>query len=115
GSRGAPIHYHFSGRLAPQRGGLPMPDADLHFDQQRAIERLLRFLAVEGTTGHEKAIGAEVASALAEAGVPRRAMRLDGAAARIPLPTQTGNLRSEEHTSELQSRGHLVCRLLLEE
>src|SRR5690625_6899535 len=25
-----------------------------------------------------------------------------------------GDLRSEEHTSELQSRGHLVCRLLLE-
>src|SRR5690625_801003 len=24
------------------------------------------------------------------------------------------NVRSEEHTSELQSRGHLVCRLLLE-
>src|SRR5207253_5264154 len=24
------------------------------------------------------------------------------------------NDRSEEHTSELQSRGHLVCRLLLE-
>src|SRR5690625_5515699 len=27
-----------------------------------------------------------------------------------PRPT----IRSEEHTSELQSRGHLVCRLLLE-
>src|SRR3712207_7585095 len=27
---------------------------------------------------------------------------------------QTGNLRSEEHTSELQSRQYLVCRLLLE-
>src|SRR5437870_9136785 len=26
----------------------------------------------------------------------------------------TYGLRSEEHTSELQSRGHLVCRLLLE-
>src|SRR5437870_8826738 len=26
----------------------------------------------------------------------------------------TGTVRSEEHTSELQSRGHLVCRLLLE-
>src|SRR5690625_5182070 len=26
----------------------------------------------------------------------------------------TNHLRSEEHTSELQSRGHLVCRLLLE-
>src|SRR5690625_6524174 len=25
-----------------------------------------------------------------------------------------GILRSEEHTSELQSRGHLVCRLLLD-
>src|SRR3989442_11426216 len=25
-----------------------------------------------------------------------------------------GNFRSEEHTSELQSRPHLVCRLLLE-
>src|SRR5215208_8132384 len=25
-----------------------------------------------------------------------------------------GSSRSEEHTSELQSRGHLVCRLLLE-
>src|SRR5439155_23358033 len=25
-----------------------------------------------------------------------------------------GRHRSEEHTSELQSRGHLVCRLLLE-
>src|SRR5439155_22201685 len=28
--------------------------------------------------------------------------------------TRGGFLRSEEHTSELQSRGHLVCRLLLE-
>src|SRR6266508_6371855 len=30
---------------------------------------------------------------------------------RIALRSRT---RSEEHTSELQSRGHLVCRLLLE-
>src|SRR5439155_19790332 len=29
-------------------------------------------------------------------------------------PTQIKYRRSEEHTSELQSRGHLVCRLLLE-
>src|SRR5207253_4887344 len=27
---------------------------------------------------------------------------------------EPGKYRSEEHTSELQSRGHLVCRLLLE-
>src|SRR5690625_5316991 len=30
----------------------------------------------------------------------------------IKNPVSVG--RSEEHTSELQSRGHLVCRLLLE-
>src|SRR5690554_7582463 len=29
-------------------------------------------------------------------------------------PLQFAPLRSEEHTSELQSRPHLVCRLLLE-
>src|SRR5690625_5768096 len=32
----------------------------------------------------------------------------------ILIEIDSGNLRSEEHTSELQSRGHLVCRLLLE-
>src|SRR5207253_10950108 len=32
-----------------------------------------------------------------------------GVSGRWPFPP-----RSEEHTSELQSRGHLVCRLLLE-
>src|SRR3712207_7279115 len=30
------------------------------------------------------------------------------------LPRARGELRSEEHTSELQSRQYLVCRLLLE-
>src|SRR5207253_9365098 len=36
-----------------------------------------------------------------------------GEVARIEFSPLGGN-RSEEHTSELQSRGHLVCRLLLE-
>src|SRR5690625_3466725 len=31
-----------------------------------------------------------------------------------PVPEVAPTVRSEEHTSELQSRGHLVCRLLLE-
>src|SRR5689334_23431508 len=30
------------------------------------------------------------------------------------LTTPAGELRSEEHTSELQSQFHIVCRLLLE-
>src|SRR5690625_6524998 len=31
-----------------------------------------------------------------------------------PAAPELSSGRSEEHTSELQSRGHLVCRLLLE-
>src|SRR2546425_5250804 len=31
-----------------------------------------------------------------------------------PLRSTTGSMRSEEHTSELQSLAYLVCRLLLE-
>src|SRR2546430_10289980 len=31
-----------------------------------------------------------------------------------PAPQGQGGLRSEEHTSELQSQSNLVCRLLLE-
>src|SRR3712207_7196455 len=33
---------------------------------------------------------------------------------RRPLPVDVTERRSEEHTSELQSRQYLVCRLLLE-
>src|SRR5436305_8622570 len=33
---------------------------------------------------------------------------------RMVLYSTIRNVRSEEHTSELQSRPHLVCRLLLE-
>src|SRR2546422_2052266 len=32
----------------------------------------------------------------------------------FPIGVDTSRFRSEEHTSELQSRLHLVCRLLLE-
>src|SRR5690625_5328614 len=30
-----------------------------------------------------------------------------------PVSAEAAESRSEEHTSELQSRGHLVCRLML--
>src|SRR5437870_10326956 len=40
---------------------------------------------------------------------PQRRCEDDGVIRPVP-----GTQRSEEHTSELQSRGHLVCRLLLE-
>src|SRR5690625_5936267 len=49
---------------------------------------------------HENRI--EAVGAANEVDVPEGAYVMDAAG------------RSEEHTSELQSRGHLVCRLLLE-
>jgi tripeptide aminopeptidase len=69
-----------------------MPELTLSFDADAAIDRLMRFLAVEGITGQEKAIAATVARALREVGVPAKAIRYDSAHATIPLPTQTGNL-----------------------
>jgi len=69
-----------------------MARADTAFELDAAIARLLRFLAIEGITGQEGAIGREVVNALAEVGVSRKIMHFDTANARIPLPTQTGNL-----------------------
>src|SRR2546422_5938312 len=51
-------------------------------------------------------------------GVHRMDVRIDGAGWIVPTGTtrvvDDFDGRSEEHTSELQSRLHLVCRLLLE-
>src|SRR5206468_12614636 len=50
----------------------------------------------------------------------RQVLQSNGGESVAELPTHTeeikvgGELRSEEHTSELQSRSDLVCRLLLE-
>src|SRR2546430_3781931 len=51
--------------------------------------------------------GDEVAAANAARVLHRLQHRIDGA-------ESSGNVRSEEHTSELQSQSNLVCRLLLE-
>src|SRR5262249_30611103 len=61
-------------------------------DQDKAIDRLMRFLSIEGITGQEQAIGDNVVRALREIGIPDQAIRFDNANAKIPLPTQTGNL-----------------------
>jgi tripeptide aminopeptidase len=61
-------------------------------DKQAATDRLMRFLAIEGVTGQEAAIGRELTAALKESGVPGDAIHLDNANTRIPVPTETGNL-----------------------
>lgn len=69
-----------------------MSVGELSFDEEAALDRLMRFLSVEGITGQEKKIAQEVAKALGEAGVAKRLIRSDTAQERIPLPTQGGNL-----------------------
>jgi tripeptide aminopeptidase len=71
-------------------------------DNGQAINRLMRFLAIEGVTGREAKIGKDVVTALKEAGVPARAIRFDDAHKRIPVPTETGNL-----IVDLPGRGRL--------
>jgi tripeptide aminopeptidase len=61
-------------------------------DTAAAVERLLRFLGVNAITGHETAIGTELATALKEVGVPAKAIAFDDAHNRIPEPTPIGNL-----------------------
>src|SRR3712207_7202484 len=46
--------------------------------------------------------------------VPARPPGADGGGLRRLRAAHAGAIRSEEHTSELQSRQYLVCRLLLE-
>ena len=67
-----------------------LPVFDL--DDAAAYKRLMRFLAVEGVTGHESAIAKEVTAALREAGVAKRAIRQDEAHRKMLLPSECGNL-----------------------
>src|SRR5947207_9075168 len=69
-----------------------MPVAALTFNEDHALSRLLRFLAVEGVTGQEKAIAEAVLRDLVESGVPRPAITFDQANERIEVPTECGNL-----------------------
>ena len=71
---------------------MPAAPPAIELDTQAALDRLMRFLAVEGVTGQEAAIGNEIVAALKEAGVPDDAITFDDAHTRIPEPTQTGNL-----------------------
>ena len=64
-------------------------------DPTFATDLLMRLLAIEGVTGREKNIARAIQAALKEAGVAPRNIRYDDANARIPVPTQTGNLIAE--------------------
>lgn len=69
-----------------------MSSSAIPLDVAAAEDHLMRFLSVEGVTGHEAKIAAAVSEALKKAGVPASAIRFDEANKRIPVPTETGNL-----------------------
>src|SRR2546427_6085438 len=65
--------------------------------EYRALAEADRSRAAEAAVGLERVVGAAFA-----------------ATDRVALVSALAALRSEEHTSELQSQSNLVCRLLLE-
>src|SRR2546422_5546414 len=76
----------------------------------QAVALLLHFLdRAERLLGH-----ATTTSRRPSASTWPTSGRLNSGGGSVPLRSNSRTLRSEEHTSELQSRLHLVCRLLLE-
>ena len=69
-----------------------MSNASRHLDVASAEAYLMKYLAIEGVTGHEKAIASAIRDDLIAIGVPESAIRFDDVHKRIPLPTETGNL-----------------------
>src|SRR5207253_3702019 len=82
----------------------------LHSFPTRRSSDLIRRLVAGELAAADAPLAAAVAGA--QAG-DADLLSLDDLAARVGVPAPLLD-RSEEHTSELQSRGHLVCRLLLE-
>src|SRR5690625_2967979 len=73
------------------------------------------FLAVEGDTAAVSGRVHETVNNLTDLITATFKRRMpSGGTIHIEEIQDQVELRSEEHTSELQSRGHLVCRLLLE-
>src|SRR5690625_1104363 len=80
---------------------------------QEAIDRINATLS--GFVDSGNLVGASALIREGEREVYFNAFGMADREADVPMARDTiVQIRSEEHTSELQSRGHLVCRLLLE-
>src|SRR5690625_2844871 len=79
-------------------------------EQNPKIEGLIILL---NTVGGDVEAGLALSEMIASLSKPTVSIVLGGGNS-IGVPIAVSTDRSEEHTSELQSRGHLVCRLLLE-
>src|SRR5690625_5977459 len=110
------VRFFFSSRRRhtrwPRDWSSDVCSSDL-YEGPSGIVGVLAVLAQERGL-HAMSLWAAVPHYVAQPPSPKATLALMGALEELvgePLPL--GDLRSEEHTSELQSRGHLVCRLLL--
>src|SRR3712207_8979894 len=81
------------------------------FRSQRALDGLHVAALVPAYNEDPAALRACLASMIGQSRRPQTIVVVDDGS---PLAGKDGQPRSEEHTSELQSRQYLVCRLLLE-
>src|SRR5438309_4779242 len=88
--------------------------SDLTPRQTQILRLIQRFISDTGMPPTRAEIAHELGFRSANAAEEHlRALARKGVIALVP-GTSRGIQRSEEHTSELQSQFHLVCRLLLE-
>src|SRR5207249_10900078 len=97
---GAPRHLH----SFPTRRSSDLRNPGAQLDALRSLDDDAGREVPEGEGEHAPAV--DVRRVAEESGAGIRSGR--------DRPHAAGSLRSEEHTSELQSRFDLVCRLLLE-
>src|SRR5215203_4517294 len=111
------IQYYPRGRVQAE-GDVGEPEGGLHVgiaplqlpDGLDRLDAVAPSLLLSGRDGEGEAVEHDVA--LAQAPLLGQVGDQPGGDAHLPLGRTS--LRSEEHTSELQSRQYLVCRLLLE-
>jgi tripeptide aminopeptidase len=78
--------------VPPPPGAAADPAGEVSIDRRRAIDRLIELLSISSPTGEEASVRDYLVMELTRIGVPRSAIRIDDAPARISLPCQTGNL-----------------------
>src|SRR3989449_6467909 len=97
--------------ILPKVGGYVL---EVRTDENRAVKAGDTLVVLDDRDYKARLAQAEADLAVALAGVSNRA-RVGQAEAQVAqMQANAEKARSEEHTSELQSRLHLVCRLLLE-
>lgn len=69
-----------------------MTRTTIPLDTKAAEQRLLRYLGIQGVSGHEKAISDAIIADLKALGVQASDIHQDSAHKKIPLPTEVGNL-----------------------